>query len=100
MNAVKYISVHRTFILNHIEVGSFKVIVDLTKSHLNIGQVREIMAAALHAMEDNDLSEIVIKVTAYNQIRDDLMKSYDCHRYGAGNPIYRLVNPKFENRSF
>lgn len=93
-------NIRQTFITNHIEVGSFKVIVDLTKTHLNIGQVREIMAAALHAMHDNDLSEIVIKVTAYNQIRDDLMKSYDCYRYGAGNPFYRLVSPNHEQRAF
>lgn len=94
------LNIRQTFITNHIEVGSFKVIVDLTKNHLNVGQVREIMAAALHAMHDNDLSEMIIKVTSYNAIRDDLMKSYDCHRYGAGNPIYRLVSDKHEQRAF
>lgn len=58
---MKDISLAQMFILNHIEVGTHKVIVDLTMNKLTIGQVRQIMAAALHAMNDNDLSEIIIK---------------------------------------
>ena len=99
MNAMKHISLHRTFILNHIEVGSVKVIVDLTKDNLTIGQVRQIMAAALHAMQDSELTEIFVKTSGYSEHRDRIMKAYDCHRYG-GQAGYRLVETTFEDRSF
>ncbi len=94
------LTVHQAFILNHIEVGTVKILVDLTMNQLNIGQVREIMAAAIHAMNDNDLNEIIIKTTGYTSVRDDLMKSYDCYRYGGQHIHYRLVNAAFEDRSF
>lgn len=97
---MKDISLAQMFILNHIEVGSVKVIVDLTKENLTIGQVRQIMAAALHAMRDNDLSEIIVKTTGYSPHRDSLMKSYDCYPYGSQWIHYRLVNPNHEDRSF
>ena len=100
MNAMKHISEHRRFILNHIEVGSVKVIVDLTKDNLTIGQVRQIMDAALHAMHDNELSEIIVKTTGYESHRSELMKSYDCYPYGGQKIHYRLVNPHHEDRSF
>ena len=99
MNPMKHISEHRKFILNHIEVGKLRVIVDLTKENLTIGQVRQIMAAALHAMHDNDLNEIIVKTKGYSVNRDAIMKSYDCHRYG-GQTCYRLVDATFEDRSF
>ena len=100
MNVMKHISEHRKFILNHIEVGTLKVIVDLTINPLNIGQVRQIMAAALHAMNDNDLSEIIVKTTGYESHRSELMKSYDCYPYGGQKIHYRLVNPTHEDRTF
>ena len=93
-------TVAQMFILNHIEVGSVKVIVDLTKDNLTIGQVRQIMAAALHAMQDNDLSEIIVKTTGYESHRSELMKSYDCYPYGGQQIHYRLVNPTHEDRRF
>ena len=96
---MKDISLAQMFILNHIEVGFVKVIVDLTKDNITIGQVRQIMAAALHAMHDNEFNIIIIKTTGYTTNRDAIMKSYDCHRYGGEN-IYRLVNATFEDRSF
>ena len=99
MNPVKYISVHRTFILNHIEVGTVKIVVDLTKDNLTNGVVRQIMAAALHAMQDNELTEIYVKTSGYSEHRDAIMKSYDCHRYG-GQSAYRLVDATYEERSF
>ena len=99
MNAMKYISEHRKFILNHIEVGTVKIIVDLNKANLTNGVVRQIMAAALHAMQDNDLNEIIVKTAGYTGSRDAIMKSYDCHRYG-GQTCYRLVDATFEDRSF
>ena len=97
---MKDISLAQMFILNHIEVGSVKVIVDLTKDNLTIGVVRQIMAAALHAMHDNDLSEIIVKTTGYESHRSELMKSYDCYPYGGQKIHYRLVNPQHEDRSF
>lgn len=99
MNAMKHISEHRRFILNHIEVGLVKVIVDLTNSNLTIGWVHKIMDAALHAMHDNDLSEIIVKTSGYSDHRDRIMKAYDCHRYG-GQACYRLVDATFEDRTF
>lgn len=92
-------SLAQLFILNHIEVGTFKVIIDLTKDNLTIGVVRQIIAAALHAMQDNDLSEIIIKTSGYSEHRDRILKSYDFHRYG-GQSAYRLVDPAYEDRSF
>lgn len=92
-------SLAQLFILNHIEVGTVKVIVDLTKDNLTIGVVRQIMAAALHAMQDNDLTEIIVKTSGYSEHRDRIMKSYDCYRYG-GQTCYRLVDSTFEDRSF
>ena len=100
MNAMKHISEHRRFILNHIEVGTMKVIVDLTRQELTIGQVRQIMDAALHAMNDNDLLQIIVKTTGYEYHRSELMKSYDCHPYGGQMILYRLVNSTFEDRRF
>ena len=99
MNVMKHISEHRKFILNHIEVGTVKIIVDLTRQELTIGQVRQIIAAALHAMQDNDLSEIIIKTSGYSEHRDRILKSYDFYRYG-GQTAYRLVNPAHEDRRF
>ena len=96
---MKDISVAQMFILNHIEVGNMKVIVDLTKDNLTIGWVHKIMDAALHAMHDNDLSEIIVKTSGYSDQRDRIMKAYDCHRYG-GQACYRLVDATFEDRSF
>ena len=96
---MKDISLAQMFILNHIEVGFVKIIVDLTKDNLTIGQVRQIMDAALHAMHDNDLSEIIVKTSGYSDQRDRIMKAYDCHRYG-GHNTYRLVNSTYEDRSF
>ena len=96
---MKDISVAQMFILNHIEVGTLKVIVDLTINPLNIGQVRQIMAAALHAMHDNELTEIFVKTSGYSEHRDRIMKAYDCHRYGGLNG-YRLVDATFEDRTF
>lgn len=96
---MKDISLAQMFILNHIEVGSVKVIVDLTKDNLTIGVVRQIMAAALHAMHDNELTEIFVKTTSYSDHRDRIMKAYDCHRYG-GQAGYRLVDTTFEDRNF
>ena len=93
-------SLAQLFILNHIEVGAIKVIVDLTMNKLTIGQVRQIMAAAFHAMNDNDLSEIIVKTDGYSAQRDSIMKSYDCHRYGGQHIHYRLVNSKFEENTF
>jgi hypothetical protein len=92
-------SLAQLFILNHIEVGTHKVIVDLTMNKLSIGQVRQIMAAALHAMHDNELHEIIVKTTGYESHRSELMKSYDCYPYG-GQSLYRLVNPAHEERTF
>lgn len=100
MNRMKYISLNRMFILNHIEVGAFKVIVDLTMNNLTIGTVRQIMDAAIHAMNDNDLSEIIVKTDGYSAQRDAIMKGYDCHRYGAQHIHYRLVNPNYEEVVF
>lgn len=99
MNAMKYISQSRMFILNHIEVGNVKIVVDLTKDNLTNGVVRQIIAAALHAMQDNDLSEIIIKTSGYSEHRDRILKSYDFYRYG-GQTAYRLVNPAHEDRTF
>ena len=96
---MKDISLAQMFILNHIEVGSVKIIVDLTKDNLTIGVVRQIMAAALHAMHDNELTEIFVKTSGYSDHRDRIMKAYDCHRYG-GQACYRLVDATFEDRSF
>lgn len=93
------LSLAQMFILNHIEVGTYKVIVDLTKDNLTNGVVRQIMAAAIHAMQDNDLNEIIVKTSGYSNHRDAIMKSYDCHRYG-GQSVYRLVDATFEDRSF
>ena len=93
-------SLAQLFILNHIEVGTHKVIVDLTMNKLTIGHVRQIMAAALHAMNDNDLSEIIVKTTGYESHRSELMKSYDCYPYGGQKIHYRLVNPTFEEGTF
>lgn len=92
-------SLAQLFILNHIEVGTIKVVIDLTKDNLTIGVVRQIIAAALHAMQDNDLSEIIIKTSGYSEHRDRILKSYDFYRYG-GHSAYRLVNPTHEDRSF
>lgn len=97
---MKDISLAQMFILNHIEVGSVRVIVDLTINNLTIGQVRQIMAAALHAMNDNDLDEIIVKTTRYDSLRSDLMKSYDCYPYGSQQTHYCLVNPQHEDRTF
>ena len=96
---MKDISLAQMFILNHIEVGFVKIIVDLTKDNITIGQVRQIMDAALHAMHDNDLNEIIIKTSGYSEHRDRIMKAYDCHRYG-GQACYRLVDSTFEDRTF
>lgn len=96
---MKDISLAQMFILNHIEVGTIKVIVDLTKDNLTIGVVRQIIAAAMHAMQDNDLSEIIIKTNGYSEHRDRILKSYDFYRYG-GQTAYRLVNPAHEDRTF
>lgn len=96
---MKDISLAQMFILNHIEVGFVKIIVDLSKDKVTNGQVRQIMAAALHAMQDSELSEIYIKTSGYSANRDAIMKSYDCHRYG-GQSAYRLVDATFEERSF
>lgn len=93
------LSLAQMFILNHIEVGTFKVVVDLTKNNLTNGVVRQIMAAALHAMQDNELNEIIVKTAGYTANRDAIMKGYDCHRYG-GQTCYRLVDATFEDRSF
>ena len=92
-------SLAQLFILNHIEVGTIKVVIDLTKDNLTIGVVRQIIAAALHAMQDNDLSEIIIKTSGYSEHRDRILKSYDFYRYG-GQTAYRLVNPAHEDRTF
>lgn len=92
-------SLAQLFILNHIEVGTIKVVIDLTKDNLTIGVVRQIIAAALHAMQDNDLSEIIIKTSGYSEHRDRILKSYDFYRYG-GQTAYRLVNPAHEDREF
>ena len=97
---MKDISLAQMFILNHIEVGSVKVIIDLTKDNLTIGQVRQIMAAALHAMQDNDLTEIYVKTAGYSVNRDAIMKAYDCHRYGGQQIHYRLVNATHEDQKF
>ena len=97
---MKDISLAQMFILNHIEVGFVRIIVDLTKDNITIGQVRQIMAAALHAMHDNDLSEIIVKTTGYESHRSKLMKSYDCYPYGGQKIHYRLVNPTHEDRRF
>ena len=96
---MKDISLAQMFILNHIEVGNVKIVVDLTKDNLTNDVVRQIMAAALHAMRDNDLNEIIVKTKGYSVNRDAIMKSYDCHRYG-GQLAYRLVDASFEDRSF
>ena len=93
------LSLAQIFILNDIEVGTVKIIVDLTKDNLTIGMVRQIMAAAIHAMHDNNLNEIIVKTSGYSNHRDAIMKSYDCHRYG-GQSAYRLVDATFEYRSF
>ena len=105
MNAMKHISEHRRFILNHIEVGTIKVIVDLTKDPISKGVitngiVRKIMDAALHAMNDNGLNEIIVKTDGYSTTRDMIMKSYDCCRYGSQQVHYRLINTAFEDRAF
>ena len=92
-------SLSQLFILNHIEVGTYKVIVDLTRDNLTIGTVRQIMAAAFHAMNDNDLSEIIVETDGYSAQRDAIMKGYDCYRYD-GQSVYRLVNPTYEDRRF
>ena len=76
-----------------------KIIVDLIHPDLTIGWVRKIMDAAIHAMQDNDLNEIIVKTSGYSNHRDAIMKSYDCHRYG-GQSAYRLVAATFEDRSF
>lgn len=90
----------RDLIQSLIEVGSIKVIVDLTNPNLTIGWVRKIMDAAIHAMQDNDLSEIIVKTTGWTENRTKLMNSYDFHRYGGQHIHYHLVNPKFEEREF
>ena len=90
----------RDLIQSLIEVGSIKVIVDLTHSDLTIGWVRKIMDAAIHAMNDNDLEEIIVKTSGYSNHRDTIMKSYDFHRYGGQHIHYRLVNPKYEENRF
>ena len=77
-----------------------KVIVDLTRQELTIGQVRQIMDAAIHAMNDNDLSEIIVKTDGYSAQRDAIMKGYDCHRYGGQHIHYRLVDEAHEDRIF
>ena len=97
---MKDISLTQMFILNHIEVGSVKVIVDLTKDNLTNSVVRQIMAAALHAMEDNQLDEIIVKTTGHEPHRSELMKFYDCYPYGSQKIHYRLVNPTHEDRRF
>ena len=96
---MKDISLAQMFILNHIEVGFVKIIVDLTKDNITIGQVRQIMDAALHAMHDSELTEIFVKTSGYSEHRDRIMKAYDCHRYGGLNG-YRLVDANFEDRTF
>lgn len=100
MNVMKHISEHRKFILNHIEVGTMKVIVDLTRQELTIGQVRQIMGVVLRVMRDNDLGEIIVKTDGYSSLRETLMKSYDCYPYGGQKIHYRLVNPTHEDRRF
>ena len=90
----------RDLIQSLIEVGSIKVTVDLTHSDLTIGWVRKIMDAAIHAMNDNDLSEIIVKTTGWTENRTKLMNSFDCYAYGSQHIHYRLVDPKFEERSF
>lgn len=97
---MKDISLAQMFILNHIEVGNAKIIVDLTKDNLTNGVVRQIMAAALHAMNDNDLSEIIVKTTGWTENRTKLMNSFDCYAYGSQHIHYRLVDAKFEDRNF
>lgn len=94
------LTVHQTFILNHIEVGNIKVVVDLTMNQLNLGQVREIMAAAIHAMKDNDLSEIIVKTTGWSEQRTKFMRGYDFYPYGGQEVHYRLVNPNYEEVVF
>lgn len=93
-------TVAQLYILNKIEVGAIKVVVDLTRDNLTVGTVRQIMAAAIHAMNDNDLSEIIVKTDGYSAQRDAIMKGYDCHRYGGQHIHYRLVNPNYEEVVF
>ena len=93
-------TVAQLYILNKIEVGTHKVVVDLTRDNLTIGTVRQIMAAAFHAMNDNDLSEIIVKTDGYSAQRDTIMKGYDCHRYGGQHIHYRLVDEAYEDRIF
>lgn len=50
-------------------------------------------------MQDNDLSEIIIKTSGYSEHRDRIMKSYDFYRYG-GQTAYRLVNAQHEDQKF
>lgn len=90
----------RDLIQSLIEVGSVKVIVDLTNPNLTIGWVRKIMDAAIHAMNDNDLSEIIVKTTGWTESRTKLMNSFDCYAYGSQHIYYRLVDAKFEQREF
>lgn len=93
-------TVAQLYILNKIEVGTIKIVVDLTRDNLTIGTVRQIMDAAIHAMNDNDLAEIIVKTDGYSAQRDAIMKGYDCHRYGAQHIHYRLVNPNYEEVVF
>ena len=88
------------FIQSRISSGSIKVIVDLRGDEVTIGLARKIMDAAIHCMNDEDLEEITVITSGYTAQRDALMKSYDFHRYGGQHIHYRLVNPKYEDRSF
>lgn len=85
---------------DHLKIGSIKVVVDLHTIPLSVGNVRKIMDAAIHAMQDNDLQEITVITTGYDQTRDTIMAGYDCHRYGGQHIHYRLVNPKYEDNQF
>lgn len=89
---------HRQFILNRITVGSVKVIVDVSDIHVTRGQMREIMDAALHAMNDNDLKEIMVKVDNHTASRDKFMEGYDLYRFV--NNTYRLVDEAYEHHVF
>ena len=88
------------FIQSRITSGSIKVIADLRGDNITIGLARKIMDAAIHCMNDEDLEGIIVITSGYNAQRDALMKSYDFHRYGGQHIHYRLVNPKYEERSF
>ena len=90
-------NIRQIFLLNHIEVGSLRIIVDLKRNQFNRGQVREILAAADHAMHDNDVPEILV-IADYDANRDTFMAGYDFYRYG--QKYYRLVNPNWESNNF